>query len=109
MMCLLVYAQKNERMPRLVSLVTGLAFEGSSIGPTHTLSTPLTGARNANCAPSELMRADALSGLPNSSVRGISTTSLTAAAAAPGVGFSALAAELATSVGCLSVFDAAGS
>ena len=44
-MWLLVWAQKNWRMPRLVSLVTTLAALGSLAGATQTLRTPSGGAR----------------------------------------------------------------
>jgi hypothetical protein len=42
--CLLSYDQKCWRMPRFESFVTAFAAEGSERGPTHTLSTPFTGA-----------------------------------------------------------------
>src|SRR5688572_17334959 len=68
-------------MPRLVSLVTGLAAEGSLRGPTHTFSTPSLGAMNETYLPSGDTRAWALSGLPNKAERGITGTPATDSAA----------------------------
>src|SRR5687768_2645728 len=68
-------------MPRLVSLVTALAAEGSLRGPTHTFSTPSLGAMNDTYLPSGETRAWAFSGLPNSAERGITGTPATASAA----------------------------
>src|SRR5689334_12587511 len=82
--CLLSKAQKCWRMPRLVSLVTGLAAEGSLRGPTHTLSTPSLGATNDTYLPSGERRACAFSGLPNSAERGITGTPATFSAAVVG-------------------------
>src|SRR5438105_915037 len=76
MMCLLVYAHAYCGMPRLVSLVIGLALDRSSRGPTHTFITPLTGARYEIDDPSGEILACALSGLPKSRAREINSTPL---------------------------------
>src|SRR5688572_399054 len=67
-------------MPRLVSLVTGLAEEGSLRGPTHTFRTPSLGAMNDTYLPSGDTRPCAFSGLPNKAERGITGTPATASA-----------------------------
>src|SRR5688572_9341201 len=82
-MCLLVNAQKYWRMPRDVSLVTGLAASGSFAGPTHTFITPSTAARKASCFPSSLRVGPDLSGLPNRTRRGMSGTFAAVTAEAP--------------------------
>ncbi|OHB73266.1 MAG: hypothetical protein A2V70_20155 [Planctomycetes bacterium RBG_13_63_9] len=61
------------RIPRFLSSVTGLAASGSSAGPTQTFNTPSTGARKLNFDPSGLSLAAALSGFPNSTLRGINS------------------------------------
>src|SRR5690348_7394213 len=71
-------------MPRLVSLVTGLAADGSLRGPTHTFITPSLGAMNDRYLPSGDRRACAFSGLPNNADRGITGTLATFSAAVVG-------------------------
>src|SRR6186997_34226 len=82
--CWLSKAQKCWRMPRLVSLVTGFAAEGSLRGPTQTLSTPSFGAMNDTYLPSGETRACTFSGLPNSAERGMTAVALTDSAAVGG-------------------------
>src|SRR5690349_8743587 len=68
-------------MPRLVSLVTALAADGSLRGPTQTFSTPSLGAMNDTYLPSGETRAWVFSGLPNKADRGITGTPATFSAA----------------------------
>src|SRR5688572_15272220 len=68
-------------MPRLVSLVTALAADGSLRGPTHTFRTPSFGAMNDTYLPSGEIRACVFSGLPNNAERGITGTPATFSAA----------------------------
>src|SRR5437588_578819 len=72
MSCLLFLAQKNPRIPRFLSAVTGLAAPTSSLGATKTLSTPSRGAMYAMFLPSGLIAGSVRVGLPKMSLRGIS-------------------------------------
>src|SRR3954471_15849943 len=58
-------------MPRVVSLVTGVAIEGLSAAATKTFITPSRGARKLTCRPSGLISTDERSGLPKTSRRGM--------------------------------------
>src|SRR3954468_6692228 len=58
-------------MPRVVSLVTGVAIEGLSAAATKTFMTPLRGARKLMCRPSGLISTDERAELPKTSRRGM--------------------------------------
>src|SRR5262245_23091544 len=58
-------------MPRLWSLVIGIAAPGASTGATQTLRTPSSGASQESRLPSGEMRACAFVGLPNRWALGI--------------------------------------
>src|SRR3990172_7225334 len=58
-------------MPRFRSLVTTLSSACPTVR-THTLRTPSSAARYANCFPSGEIWGDALSGFPKNTSRGIS-------------------------------------
>src|SRR5437773_8687564 len=59
-------------MPRFLSAVTGRALARSPAGATQTFMTPSRGASQLKYLPSGLILAPALSGLPNSTLRGMS-------------------------------------
>ena len=70
---LLLRAQRNERMPRFVSLVMTLASVRLPLGATHTFSTPLCGAMKAMCLPSGLIAALVRVGFPKMSFRAMTS------------------------------------
>jgi hypothetical protein len=59
--------------PRWASSVTGSAASRFSRGATQTLSTPQSGASQANRSPSPLIRTLVRSGFPKSSLREMSS------------------------------------